>query len=62
MIGLIDYNMGNLRSVVNAFEELGVPIEIVKKADELEKANCLKHIYKGPSLYSLPSLQPVFRC
>ena len=37
MIGLIDYNMGNLRSVVNAFEKLGVPVEIVKKAGELEK-------------------------
>ncbi|MBV5277934.1 MAG: imidazole glycerol phosphate synthase subunit HisH [Campylobacteraceae bacterium] len=37
MIGLIDYNMGNLRSVVNAFEKLGVPIQVVKNADELEK-------------------------
>lgn len=37
MIGLIDYNMGNLRSVVNAFEKLGFPIQVVKNADELEK-------------------------
>ncbi|MDD2384704.1 MAG: imidazole glycerol phosphate synthase subunit HisH [Sulfurospirillaceae bacterium] len=36
MIGLIDYNMGNLRSVVNAFETLGVTIKIVKNPDEVE--------------------------
>ena len=30
MIGLIDYNMGNLRSVSNAFEQLGVAVEIVR--------------------------------
>lgn len=35
MIGLIDYNMGNLRSVVNALEKLGTPVEIVKEADAL---------------------------
>jgi len=33
MIGLIDYNMGNLRSVTNAFAKLGFDIEIVQKAD-----------------------------
>lgn len=32
MIGLIDYNMGNLRSVTNLFDKLGTPIEIVKDA------------------------------
>lgn len=37
MIGLIDYNMGNLRSVSNAFEKLGVGIEIVKDADDVSK-------------------------
>lgn len=37
MIGLIDYNMGNLRSVVNAFDKLGFHVEVVKKADEVEK-------------------------
>lgn len=37
MIGLIDYNMGNLRSVTNAFEKLGVAIEIVKDADTVSK-------------------------
>ena len=35
MIGLIDYNMGNLRSVTNAFEKLGVTIQTVKNADEV---------------------------
>ena len=37
MIGLIDYNMGNLRSVTNAFEKLGVTIEIVQYADDVAK-------------------------
>ena len=37
MIGLIDYNMGNLRSVTNAFEKLGVAIEIVKDAEAVSK-------------------------
>ena len=37
MIGLIDYNMGNLRSVTNAFEKLGVTVEIVKDADTVSK-------------------------
>lgn len=37
MIGLIDYNMGNLRSVTNAFEKLGVAVEIVKDADTVSK-------------------------
>jgi len=37
MIGLIDYNMGNLRSVANAFTKLGVEIDIVKDAYDVEK-------------------------
>lgn len=45
MIGLIDYNMGNLRSVSNAFETLGVAIEIVKNAKDVER--CDKIILPG---------------
>lgn len=30
MIGIIDYNMGNLQSVMNAFEKLGVNAELVR--------------------------------
>lgn len=37
MIGLIDYNMGNLRSVSNACEQLGVAVEIVRDAKEVER-------------------------
>lgn len=37
MIGLIDYNMGNLRSVTNAFEKLGTRIEIVKDAEAVSR-------------------------
>ena len=45
MIGLIDYNMGNLRSVINAFEVLNVPIKIVRNSDEI--IECDKIILPG---------------
>jgi glutamine amidotransferase len=35
MIGIIDYNMGNLRSVYNAFEKIGKKVDIVKDVDKL---------------------------
>ena len=35
MIGLINYNMGNLRSVSNAFQTLGVDVDIVSDADAI---------------------------
>lgn len=37
MIGLIDYNMGNLRSVTNAFEKLGVKVEIVQDSNKVSQ-------------------------
>ena len=37
MIALIDYNMGNLRSVLNAFEKIGKKVEVVKDADKLKE-------------------------
>jgi len=37
MIGIIDYNMGNLRSVYNAFEKIGKKVDIIKNADKLKK-------------------------
>ncbi|MDN5376899.1 MAG: imidazole glycerol-phosphate synthase subunit HisH [Sulfurospirillum sp.] len=37
MIALIDYNMGNLRSVINAFEKIGSKVEVVSQAEELKK-------------------------
>ncbi len=35
MIAIIDYNMGNLRSVQNAFDKLGVKTSIVKDPEKL---------------------------
>jgi len=35
MIAIIDYNMGNLRSVQNAFAKIGAKTKIVKEADLL---------------------------
>ncbi|MBE0491412.1 MAG: imidazole glycerol phosphate synthase subunit HisH [Sulfurospirillum sp.] len=39
MITLIDYNMGNLRSVQNAFTKLGVSIEVTQDPQKLAKAD-----------------------
>lgn len=36
MIGLIDYNMGNLRSVINAFNKIGEEVSIVKDPEDLD--------------------------
>ena len=35
MIGIIDYKMGNLRSVQKAFEEVGAQAEILNKPDDI---------------------------
>ncbi len=37
MIGIVDYNMGNLRSVYNAFEKIGKEVSIVKEASKLKE-------------------------
>ena len=37
MIAIIDYNMGNLASVQNAFDKIGAKTEIVKDPDAVEK-------------------------
>lgn len=37
-VGIIDYGMGNLQSVRNAFEALGAQIILVKNDQDLEKA------------------------
>lgn len=39
MIKIVDYGMGNLRSVQKAFEKLGVDAEICSTPDELERAD-----------------------
>lgn len=39
MIKIVDYGMGNLRSVQKAFEKLGVAAEICGQADELADAD-----------------------
>jgi glutamine amidotransferase len=35
-IGIVDYNMGNLASVNNAFKKIGADAEIVKDADKIK--------------------------
>ncbi|MFK5881558.1 MAG: imidazole glycerol phosphate synthase subunit HisH [Sulfurospirillum sp.] len=37
MIGVVDYNMGNLRSVYNAFEKIGKKVDIIKDASKLKE-------------------------
>jgi glutamine amidotransferase len=38
-IALIDYGMGNLRSVANAFAAIGNPVEVVRDAEALRTAD-----------------------
>ena len=38
MISIIDYGMGNLRSVQKAFEKLGTPAQIVTRPDQVRAA------------------------
>ena len=45
MIGIVDYNMGNLASVANAFKKIGTKAEIIKDADKLK--NYDKLIFPG---------------
>ena len=44
-IGIVDYNMGNLASVANAFKKIGAKAEIVKDAGKLK--NYDKLIFPG---------------
>jgi glutamine amidotransferase len=44
-IGIVDYNMGNLASVKNAFDKIGADAEIVKNAEKLK--NYDKLIFPG---------------
>ncbi len=44
-IGIIDYNMGNLASVSNAFKKIGTDAEIVKDAERLK--NYDKLVFPG---------------
>ncbi len=39
MIALIDYNMGNLRSVTNAFDRIGSHVEVIKEPEKLKNFN-----------------------
>lgn len=41
MISIVDYGMGNLRSVQKAFEKLGVAAKIVTRPDEIDAAQKL---------------------
>jgi len=45
MIGIVDYNMGNLASVNNAFVKIGADAEIVSDADKLK--NYDKLVFPG---------------
>jgi imidazole glycerol-phosphate synthase subunit HisH len=55
LIGLIDYGMGNLRSVQKAFERCGAKVRIVSTPKELEKAE--KIILPGVGAFSQAMLE-----
>ncbi|MFT7861086.1 MAG: imidazole glycerol phosphate synthase subunit HisH, partial [Sulfurimonas sp.] len=37
MIGIVDYNMGNLASVINAFKSVGAEIEVQSDPSKLDQ-------------------------
>ena len=39
MIAIIDYGMGNLRSVAKAFEKVGIGVVVSDKPEIIEKAD-----------------------
>ncbi|MCD5398013.1 imidazole glycerol phosphate synthase subunit HisH, partial [candidate division NPL-UPA2 bacterium] len=41
MIAVIDYGVGNLRSVCNALEKMGGEAEVIHSAGDIEKAEAL---------------------
>ncbi len=41
MLSIVDYGMGNLRSVAKAFEHLGCPAQITRTAADIERADRL---------------------
>ena len=45
MIGIIDYKMGNLASLRNSFEKIGVPVRVLHAPEEL--AGCDKIVLPG---------------
>ncbi len=38
MIALVDYGMGNIRSVEKALQHLGRPVKLTSKPEDLDKA------------------------
>jgi glutamine amidotransferase len=39
MVGILDYGMGNLRSVRNAFESLGVSVEMIETPQKIDQVD-----------------------
>src|SRR5258708_19503742 len=58
MIQIVDYGMGNLRSVQKAFERLSVPAAICTRPNEI--ADCNKLILPGVGAFrdAIPQLRP----
>ncbi len=57
MLGIVDYNAGNIRSVARALEKLGVPHIISKKPSELGGCNRLIFPGVGEASYAMSQLQ-----
>ena len=47
MVGIIDFNAGNITSLERALEHLNIPYLTSKNPDELAKANCDRFIFPG---------------
>ena len=47
MVGIIDFNAGNITSLERALEILNIPYVTSKKPEELSKANCDRFMFPG---------------
>ena len=58
MIAIIDYKMGNLRSVENALHRLGAEFEVTADADKIVRADRVLHgVAHTSGGYSVTSLR-----
>ena len=57
MIAIIDYNSGNITSIKNAFEKLGVEFELTNNIEKIQKADKVVFPGVGRAGYAMKELQ-----
>ncbi|MEJ5259725.1 MAG: imidazole glycerol phosphate synthase subunit HisH [Anaerohalosphaeraceae bacterium] len=59
MLVIIDYGVGNVRSVINAFRYIGAPIEVSCKPADIRRARGLILPGVGASGYAMQNVAPI---